>query len=162
MQIIKFLSPKIYFIRLQVCWFAGLLLGPVDQKQLVSGTREGCIEPVNIVGSKHIIGHISLVHIYMRPLSALCLMAGHGIGVLDLQGIEISILANRLHAVGLQWHKVLIVFLHLPEEFLLLLVGKGRRLALQGVEHTRHLHLVIIVVGQLQQQCGKRNPYSSI
>ena len=94
----------------------------------------------------------------MRPLSALCLMAGHGIGVLDLQGIEISILANRLHAVGLQWHKVLIVFLHLPEELLLLLVGKGRRLALQGVEHTRHLHLVIIIVGQLQQQCGKVEP----
>ena len=46
-----------------------LRLGPVDEKEFLCGTREGCVEPVDIVGREHVVGHVALVNIYVCPLS---------------------------------------------------------------------------------------------
>ena len=91
----------------------------------------------------------------MCPLSSLRLMASHSISILDLQSIEISILSNGLHTFGLERYKVLIVCLHLSKEFFLLVVGKSRRLALQSVEQSCNPHLIVVIVGQLYEECSK-------
>ncbi len=57
---------------------------------------------MDVVGSKHVVGHVALVQIDMSPLTALRLVAGHGIGELYLQGIVELVRAHMLHAVGLQ------------------------------------------------------------
>ena len=129
-------------------------LRPVDQIQLLGGTGEGGVEPVDIIGREHVVRHITLIHINMRPLSALRLMAGHGIGKLHLQGIEELVLTNRLHPIRLE-RNVLIIFFYLTEELLLLLMGQGWRLARQSIQQHRCLQLVIVIIGELQQKRGK-------
>lgn len=69
-----------------------LRLRPVDEIKFLCSTREGCIEPMDIVGREHVVGHVALVNIYVRPLSALCLMTCYGIGILYLQGIVTRVL----------------------------------------------------------------------
>ena len=58
----------------------------------------------------------------MAPLSALCLVAGDGIGVFDLQGIVIGVGSQFLHPLSLVAY-LGIVFPYSPEEILLLLLG---------------------------------------
>ena len=79
-----------------------LAVAPVDEEEALTGSGEGGIEPVDIIGSKHVVGHISLVDVDMSPLSALGLVAGHGVGKLDLQSGEVRVLAHGSHAVGLR------------------------------------------------------------
>lgn len=129
-------------------------LRPVDQIQLLGGTGEGGVEPVDIIGREHVVRHVTLIHINMRPLSALRLMAGHGIGKLHLQGIEELVLANCLHPIRLE-RNVLIIFFYLTEELLLLLMGQGWRLARQSIQQHRCLQLVIVIIGELQQKRGE-------
>ena len=129
-------------------------LRPVDQIQLLGGTGEGGVEPVDIIGREHVVRHVTLIHINMRPLSALRLMAGHGIGKLHLQGIEELVLENRLHPIRLE-RNILIIFFYLTEELLLLLMGQGWRLARQSIQQHRCLQLVIVIIGELQQKRGE-------
>lgn len=109
---------------------------------------------MDIIGSKHIIRHIALVYIDMRPLSALRFMTGNGIGKLHLQSIEIRILPDCLHTVCLQWY-VLIIFLYLMEKLLLLIMGQSRSLTRQGIQQYRSLQFIIIIIGKFQQKGGK-------
>ena len=53
-----------------VRWGFCLGFGPVDEEEFLSGSGEGGIEPVDIVGGEHIVGHIALIEIDMRPLTA--------------------------------------------------------------------------------------------
>ena len=106
---------------------------------------------MDIIGSKHIVRHIPLIYIDMRPLSTLCLMTGNGIGKLHLQSIEIRILPDCLHTVCLQWY-VLIIFLYLTEKLLLLVMGQSRRLTRQSIQQNRCLQFVIVVIRKLQQK----------
>ena len=69
-------------------------LRPVHKVELLGGAGEGSIEPVDIVGGEHVVGHIALIQIDVRPLSALSFMAGDGIGKFHLKGIIVTI---RLH-----------------------------------------------------------------
>ena len=88
--------------RLILVLLQSLRLWPVDKKELLRGSRESGIEPMNIVGSEHIVGHIALVEINMCPLSTLRLMTRYGIGELHLQSIIVFVGAHMLHAVGFQ------------------------------------------------------------
>ena len=64
---------------------------------------------MDIISGEHIIGHIPLVEIDMRPLSTLCLMTGDGIGELHLQSIVITVFLDFLDTVGLSGN-ITIVF----------------------------------------------------
>ena len=61
-----------------------LFLRPVYEIQLVGGARESRVQPSEIIGSKHIVGHVALVNIHAAPLSALRLVARYGIGIFYL------------------------------------------------------------------------------
>ena len=99
---------------------------PINQKKALCGTREGSIEPVQVVGSEHVVSHVTLVDIDMRPLTALCLVTSDGIGELHLQGIVVAILLQLVQAVLLQ-RDVRVVVHHAVVELLLLLAGQRRR-----------------------------------
>ena len=138
----------------------GLLLvaqgavGPVDEEDLLGGTGDGRVEPAEVVGRKHVLGDVALVDVDVLPLSALCFMAGDGIGILDLQGIVVGVLAQTLHAVAFVCQFGIV----LPdgrEECLLLLPRQGWCLALQGIEQYGQLHLLVVVVGELDYGIGK-------
>ena len=100
-------------------------LGPVDEIELFRGSRKGRIEPVDIVGTEHIVRHIALIKIDVRPLSALCLMTGHGIGILYLKSVIIFIALQFFDAVGLKGH-IGIILQHRLIELFLLLSRQGR------------------------------------
>ena len=68
-----------------------LIRRPVHQIQSFRGPGKGRVQPTDIIGRKHVFRHIALIHEDPLPLSALCLMASHGIGIFHLQGIEIGI-----------------------------------------------------------------------
>ena len=48
---------------------------------------------MNIVGTQHLVGHIALVEIHMRPLSTLRLVARDCVAIFYLQGVEMFVLA---------------------------------------------------------------------
>ena len=112
---------------------------------------------MDVVGRKHVVRHIPLIHINMRPLSALRLMAGYSIGKLHLQGIEEPVLPDCLHSIRLE-RNVLIIFFYLPEELFLLFMGQGWRLARQSIQQNRCLQLVIVVIRELQQKRCETEP----
>ena len=56
---------------------------------------------MDVVGGKHFVGHVALVHIDVRPLTALRLVARHGIRIFYLQGVIVWIGFQLLEAVGL-------------------------------------------------------------
>ena len=80
---------------------AQLFAWPIDEIKMTGGTREGGIEPVEIVGIDHIVGHVALVDIDICPLSALGLVASDGISEFHLQGVVVIILADVLHTLRL-------------------------------------------------------------
>ena len=102
-----------------VCRLRHLCLRPVDKIKMLCGTGKGGVDPVDVVGREHLIGHVALVEIDVCPLPALCLVAGDGVAELHLQGVVVSVLTDFLHAVGLQRY-VGIVLQHIPEELLVL------------------------------------------
>ena len=68
-----------------------LIRWPVHQIQSFRGPGKGRVQPTDIIGRKHVFRHIALIHEDPLPLSALCLLASHGIGIFHLQGIELGI-----------------------------------------------------------------------
>ena len=80
---------------------------------------------MDVVRSEHVVGHIALVYVHVRPLSALRLVAGYGVGELHLQGVVVHVFAYALHAVGLEGY-VLIVFLYGVEQLFALLACQCR------------------------------------
>ena len=91
-----------------------LIFGPIYQIDRFCGTRYSGIEPPEIVGRKHVFGYIALVYENALPLSALRLVAGDGIGELNLKGVEVAILPNRLVSLALR-NDIKVVLLHLVE-----------------------------------------------
>mgnify|MGYP004419271719 CR=1 FL=1 len=126
-------------------------LRPINEEEFLRSARESCVEPVDIVGREHFVGHIALVYVDVRPLSALRLMARDGIGVLYLQRIVVGISFQTLVAFGLGAH-IGVVCHHLIEELLILFACEGRSLSSERVGKRRHLQLVVVVVGELQPE----------
>ena len=87
----------------------------------------------------------------MAPLAALRLVTGYGIGILDLQSVEVGVGAQLLHALALVSY-LGVIGPHGLEECLLLLPRECRRLAHERVQQHCHLHLAVGVVGK--DQCG--------
>jgi hypothetical protein len=56
---------------------------------------------MKVVGRQHIIGHVALVYINVGPLSTLRLVASHGIGEFNLQGIVVGVGSQFLDPVCL-------------------------------------------------------------
>ena len=90
----------------------------------------------------------------MLPLSALGLVAGHGIGILHLQRVVVGIVANLHHAVVLHGD-VGIVVAHALEEGLALLSGERGRVGPERVEDHCACEFDIVVVGQDDAHVGK-------
>lgn len=78
--------------------FHTLLLAPVHEIDGAGGTGDGGVEPAEVVGTKHVVGHEALIDEDVGPLTSLCLVAGDGIGVLDLECIEVWVLLHSLDA----------------------------------------------------------------
>ena len=76
---------------------------------------------MDIVRREHIVGHVALVDIYVRPLSALCFVAGYGVCVFYLESIEIGIFPYGFHAVSLSGNVSIVLFYSLEESVALLL-----------------------------------------
>lgn len=131
-----------------------LAVAPVDEEEALTGSGEGGIEPVDIIGIEHIIRHVTLIHIHMCPLSALRLVAGYGVCEFHLQGVEELILPDGLHSISLE-RNILIILFYLMEELLLLFMGQSRRLARQCIQQHRSFQLIVVVIGKLEQQRGK-------
>jgi|GEM_PF-4451003 len=93
----------------------------------------------------------------MSPLSALGLVAGHGVGKLDLQSGEVRVLAHGCHAVGLAG-QVGIVVEHALIELVALLTGERRRIGREAVEDYGRLVLIVVVVGELEPHVGEVEP----
>ena len=121
-----------------------LTFGPVDEIDMACGTREGCIEPSEIVFGKHIVGHIALIYIDFVPLSALGFVACHGVGVFDLQGIVVFVFAHGSVKVFLG-AQLGLVFTHSLEEELLLCGGECWSLTHQRVEQYGRFYLLLCV-----------------
>ena len=68
-----------------------LIRWPVHQIQSFRGPGKGRVQPTDIIGRKHVFRHVTLIYEDPLPLSALRLMASHGIGIFHLQGIEIRV-----------------------------------------------------------------------
>ena len=46
---------------------------------------------MDIVGGEHVVCHIALIQIDMRPLATLSFVAGDGIGELNLKGVVVTV-----------------------------------------------------------------------
>ena len=53
---------------------------------------------MNIIGGEHIVRHIALIDIHMRPLTTLCLVTSGSIGKFHLQSIIIAVFLPRVKA----------------------------------------------------------------
>ena len=115
---------------------------------------ESCVEPVDIVGSEHLIGHIALIEVDVRPLSALRLVTGDGISELDLHSIVVLVLTNLPHAVGFQ-RNIGIVCHHIVEQLLVLLVCQSWCLCHQRVQDDHRIYLRLVIIGKLQGSIGE-------
>ena len=71
-------------------------------------TRKGCVKPVHVFGRKHLVSHVSLVNVYMLPLSTLRFVASYSIGKFYLQSVIITVGFHGFETVGFE-RKVLIV-----------------------------------------------------
>ena len=90
----------------------------------------------------------------MLPLSALGLVARHGIGILHLQRVEVVVGTHLLQPVGFQGY-ILVVGHHAVEELLVLLAGQRWSLGGEGVEQHGGLQFHVIVVGEPEPDLGK-------
>ena len=84
-------------------------------------------------------------------------MAGDGIGVLQLQGIEIRVLADRLVAPLLGLY-VRIVLVHSDVQGVLLLVCEGGGFRLEGVQADLRRDLGIVVIRENEPRIGEVEP----
>ena len=81
-----------------------LRLGPVNQEEFFGGAGEGGVEPVDIVGGKHIIGHVTLVYVNVRPLTTLGLVTSNGISIFYLESVIVLIALQFFYALNFLWH----------------------------------------------------------
>ena len=128
--------------------------GPVDEEHLFGGPGESGVEPVDVVGREHVVGHVALIDVDMRPLAALRLVTGHGITVLHLQRIVVDIVPQGFDAVGLEGY-VGIVLHYLIEQLLLLSPCQSRSLGPERVEDGCYRQFAVIIVGQPDGDVGK-------
>lgn len=74
----------------------------VDEVNLSACSCYGCVEPPQEVKRRQCVGHYaSHVDKHVLPLSALSLVASHGIGIFDLQSVEIRVFFQCLKACAL-------------------------------------------------------------
>ena len=63
-----------------------LRLRPIHEEELFGGSCESGVEPVDVVGGKHFVGHVALVQIDVRQFTTLRRAARHGIRIFYQQG----------------------------------------------------------------------------
>ena len=107
--------------------FLHLFLGKVHQIEHFCCSGKSGIEPTEIVGSQHVIRHIPLIQKDPFPLSTLRLVTSDGIGILQLQSVEINIFFQLLHPITFQ-RDIRIVLHHGIIQTFTLLAGQCRRL----------------------------------
>ena len=109
---------------------------------------------MDIIGRKHIVRHITLVEIDMRPLTTLSLMTRHGIGILNLKSVIILIALQFFDAVGLETD-IGIILHHSIVELQVLLMRQSRSLGREGIETNNGCEFEIIVIGKLHGYLSK-------
>ena len=117
---------KYLFIVLLILHHRLLFLRPIHQKDLFGSAGKGGVKPAEVGNVCHVFREIPLVDIHVLPLSALRLMAGHGIGILQLEGIVIRVFSEFLHAFALRGDVKIVIVNRLKEFFALLLRERGR------------------------------------
>src|SRR3712207_5395230 len=90
----------------------------------------------------------------MCPLSALRFVASYGVGVFYLHGIEMAVVTESLHTIGLQ-RNICIVGQHLLIELLLLSMCERGRLRYERVENYGGVQLEVVVVGKAKEHVGE-------
>ena len=93
----------------------------------------------------------------MCPLSALCLVARHGVSIFYLQGIEMGIVSHLVNALALGVD-VGIVGHHPLIEHLVLLGGEGRGFREQTVGEHGGCELIVVIVGEGEGEVGEMEP----
>ena len=120
------------------------LVPEVDQPESVHGAGDCGVEPFEVVHRQLILPE-RIVHEDARPLSALALVAGDRIGIFQLQGIVERVLTHCF-VTFLLGSDVRIVRVDPLIEIVLLLVGQGCGLGVQGVETDfRHEFSIVII-----------------
>ena len=102
---------------------------------------------MDVVGGEHVVGHVTLVEIDVRPLSTLGFMAGDGIGEFYLKGVIVTVRLQLLDTVSLM-RNICIVLHHGIEELFLLFSSKGWCLGGEGIEENGGGELVVVIVGK--------------
>ena len=105
----------------------------IDKVEPLRGASHCGIEPAQHISCHRLIAKKKLIYKYRLPLTALCLMACHGVSELNLQGVEVVIFANLLQALYLALN-IEIVLLNLSKQTITLLTSKLRRLGVQSIE----------------------------
>ena len=107
-----------------------------------------------VIRRHHLRRDVSLVEINVRPLSALGLMTGHGVGILHLNSVEKVVLSQLFQSLLLGRY-IVVIGHYLVEQAFGLLSCQCRGLGSERVQEHRCLHFVTVVIGKLQQHVGK-------
>ena len=99
------------------------ILRPIHQVNRLGGAGQGGVEPAVILLVPAVFRHESLVNEYVFPLAALCLVAGYGVGLFDLQCIEMRIVTQLFHLL-LPVGNIGIILHHAVEQTVTLLAGE--------------------------------------
>ena len=81
-------------------FFLEVFLFEVEQVDFPGGAGEGGVEPAEVLFVEHLVGDVTLLDYHRIPLATLCLVAGEGVGKLDLQGVVVGVLTHGSVAVG--------------------------------------------------------------
>ena len=92
----------------------------IDKVESLGGTSYGGVEPAHHISCHRLVAKQTAVDKYRLPLSSLRLVAGHGIGKFNLQGVVVVVVANLLQSLNLALD-VEVVLLDLSEELFALL-----------------------------------------
>ena len=84
------------------------LFRQVDQIESVGRTCKGRVEPAIKIFAQHLLGDVADIQENVHPLSALCLVAGDGIGKLDLQDVVVRVGLHLFHLARLCRYVVVI------------------------------------------------------
>ena len=119
----------------------------IDKVESFRGAGHCGIEP-----AEHILGHWFVakdtpIDKDRLPLSALRLVTGYGIGKLNLQGVEIVVLANLLQTFDFALD-IEIILLDLAEKTLALLASERWRLGVERIEQHLTFNLCVVVVAK--------------
>ena len=109
---------------------------------------------MNIIGGEHIVRHIALIDIHMRPLTTLCLVTSGSIGKFHLQSIIIAVFLHLFQSV-LFLGDISIILHHCLIELFLLLARQGGSLGSQCVEHHQCCEFIVVIVRESHCHFGK-------